>query len=464
VVRGRRTAIVAAAVALGAVAAPPAEATHRPKPHLRQIRCVPATACRSGVKVIIGDQIRFTGAGLYKGMRVFFRWPKGTLTFRMKAQGRAFVARVPTGTRPGRISVVVRDGKSRRSNVIHIKVRAPKKPPGPPPAATGGLPPVFAGGGMWIWELPKSEGGDVAAIAARAQAAGISTVFVKSSDGATNRWAQFNAVLVQNLHNYGLRACAWQYVYGSDPAGEARLGADAVTAGADCLVVDAEKEYEGRYAQAQQFMTALRAAVGPVYPVGLTSFPYVDYHPSLPYSVFLGPGGAQANLPQVYWKTIGGTVDAVSAHTVANNRIYGIAMAPLGQAYNSPAPDDVVRFRGLWAGYGSAGVSWWSWQSTAQPTWDALAAPAFPITSPDPGWPPLAKGSKGDQVVWLQQHLKSYDPALEVDGVFGSGVDSTLRRFQASKGLPVTGTADAATWQAVLQLAVQPVDWTAAKK
>jgi hypothetical protein len=460
VVRGRRTTILAAAVALGALAAPPAEATHRPKPRLQQIRCVPATACRSGVKVVIGDKIRFTGTGLYKGMRVFFRWPKGTLTFRMKTEGRAFVARVPTGTRPGRISIVVRDGKGRRSNVVHIRVRAPKKPPGPPPAATGGLPAAFAGGGMWIWELPKSEGGDVAAIAARAHAAGISTVFVKSSDGATSRWAQFNSVLVQNLHAYGLRACAWQYVYGADPAGEATLGADAVAAGADCLVIDAETEYEGRYAQAQQFMAALRAAVGPDYPLGLTSFPYVDRHSSLPYSVFLGPGGAQANLPQVYWKTIGGTVDAVSAHTVADNRIYGVPIAPLGQAYNSPAPEDVVRFRGLWAGYGSGGVSWWSWQSTAQPTWDALAEPAFPISSPDPGWPPLDKGSKGDQVAWLQQHLKSFDATVEVDGGFGSATDAALRRFQAAKGLPVTGTADAASWQALLQLPAQPVDWT----
>src|SRR3954462_8460663 len=290
VVIGRRTTIVAAALAGGAAALPAtAQATHRPKPHLTKIRCGPATAKarRSGVKVVIGGQLRFVGTGLYKGMRVSFRWPKGTLSFRMKRTGVAFVARVPAGTRAGRVSVAGRDGKGRRSNVLHIRVTAPPKRSGPPPAARGALPAAFAGGGMWIWERPKSEGGDAAAIAARAHAAGISTVFVKSSDGATSRWAQFNTVLVQNLHAYGLRACAWQYVYGSDPAGEAALGADAVAAGADCLVIDAEKEYEGRYAQAQTYMADLRAAVGPAYPVGLTSFPYVDYHPSLPYSVFL---------------------------------------------------------------------------------------------------------------------------------------------------------------------------------
>ena len=183
---------------------------------------------------------------------------------------------------------------------------------------------------MWIWELPKSEGGDVNAIAARARAAGISTVFVKSSDGPDDAWAQFNPTLVQALHAYGLHVCAWQFVYGADPLGEAAQGASAVAAGADCLVIDAESRYEGRYAQAQQYVAALRAAVGPAYPIGLTSFPYVDYHPGLPYSVFLAPGAAQVNLPQVYWKDIGGSVDAVSARTWAHNRIYGVPIAPLG--------------------------------------------------------------------------------------------------------------------------------------
>ena len=126
---------------------------------------------------------------------------------------------------------------------------------------------------MWIWELRNADGGDVAAIAARARAAGISTVFVKSSDGAANRWAQFNPELVAALKANGLRACAWQYVYGNDPLGEASLGADAIADGADCLVIDAESEYKGKYAAAQQYIAALRATVGPAYPIGLHLVP-----------------------------------------------------------------------------------------------------------------------------------------------------------------------------------------------
>ncbi len=71
-------------------------------------------------------------------------------------------------------------------------------------------------------------------------------MFVKSSDGPANRWAQFNPELVQALHANGLRVCAWQFVYGNDPLAEASLGVDAVADGADCLVIDAESAVRGQ--------------------------------------------------------------------------------------------------------------------------------------------------------------------------------------------------------------------------
>jgi hypothetical protein len=226
-------------------------------------------------------------------------------------------------------------------------------------------------------------------------------------------------------------------------------------------VIDAESEYEGRYAAAQQYLGALRAEIGPAYPLGFTSFPYVDYHPRLPYSVFLGPNGAQANLPQVYWKAIGHTVDASSAHTLAHNRIYGTAIAPLGQGYDVPPPEEVARFRAIWAGYGSGGISWWSWQATAEPAWGAIGPwPVAPIPFVDPGWPALSKGNKGDQVTWLQQHLASYDATVTVTTAFDAATDAAVRRLQAERQLPVTGTTDPETWAAALAYPLQPVDWT----
>jgi peptidoglycan hydrolase-like protein with peptidoglycan-binding domain len=466
VVRAYRTISCAAGciAALALVAPAGAQARHRP-PQLTRIRCVPPTSstCRNGIRVTIGRQLQLSGRRVYKGMRVSFRWSRGALATRLDHTRVGYVARVPAGTHAGAVKVTVSDRAGRRSNAIKITVVAPPRIGGGTVVAPGTLPDAFEGDGMWIWELSNSDGGDIAAIAERAHAAGMSTVFVKSSDGATSRWAQFSPQLVASLHANGLRACAWQFVYGNDPVGEAALGADAVAAGADCLVIDAETRYEGRYAAAQQYMAALRAAIGPDYPLGLTSFPYVDYHPRLPYSVFLGPGGAQANLPQVYWKAIGGSVDAVSGHTLAHNRIYGVPIAPLGQTYQNPPAADISRFRSLWAAYGAGGLSWWSWQATSGASWLVLTRPlsALPLPPPDPGWPALEKGNKGDEVVWLQQHLVSFDSTLAVTSTFDAATDSVLRSFQASRALPVTGTTDALTWQAVLSLPVQPVDWTA---
>ena len=287
----------------------------------------------------IGRQVQLSGKRIYKGMRVSFRWSRGALASKLDRSRVGYVVRVPAGTHAGSVSITVSDKAGRRSNIKRISVAAPPRIGGstPAPGPPGSLPKAFQGNGMWIWELDNTEGGDIAAIAARAHAAGMSTVFVKSSDGASSRWAQFNPGLVQALHANGLQVCAWQFVYGNDPQGEASLGVDAVADGADCLVIDAETQYEGKYAAAQQYVAALRASLGPAYPIGLTSFPYVDYHPRLPYSVFLAPGAAQANLPQVYWKDIGGTVDAVSAHTLAANRIYGVADRPARPDVQQPS-------------------------------------------------------------------------------------------------------------------------------
>ncbi len=450
---------------LGVVLAASLPADARSKaPRLTGLRCVPTTAaaCRHGVRVTVGRQVQLRGRGLRPGMRATFRWSRGALATKL-ARGRAgWTVRVPPGTAAGKVAVYVRDRAGRRSNTRRITVL----PAAPRPAATAArpalLPAAFAGNGMWIWYVAKSEGGNLDAIAARAKAAGITTLFIKSADrGAV--WNQFTPQLVADLHARGLRACAWQFVYGEDPAAEARAALASIARGADCFVIDAETAYEGRYASAQRYMEAVRAAVGPDYPIGFTSFPYVDYHPRLPYSVFLGPGGAQVNMPQVYWKAIGGSVDAVSAKTVAQNRIYKAPMAPIGQSYDGPRGADLVRFRAIWAGYGAGGLSWWSWQASTASDWQAHAAAApAPLASPDPGWPLLRSGARGDQVVWMQQHLASADDAVALDGTFSAATRSSLQRFQRARGLPATGETDAATWRALLAVPLRPVRWTAA--
>jgi hypothetical protein len=322
----------------------------------------------------------------------------------------------------------------------------------------------LAGRAMWIWELPSVDGGNLSSIIAGAHRYGISTLMIKSSDG-TDQWSQFNSQLVSTLHANGLRVCAWQYVYGNHPVTEAYKGAAAVHDGADCLVIDAESEYEGKYVSAQTYLTRLRTLIGAGYPLALASFPYVDFHPAFPYSVFLGPGGAQYNVPQMYWKDIGVTTDTVFAHTFAYNLVYGRPIYPLGQVYNRPPTRQVVRFRELARVYGAGGVSWWDWQEATGADWTALSRPAGPL----PGYVPykvladVGDRAKGDMVVWAQEHLISAGHPVAVSGDFGYHTLLAVQAFQAAHGLTADGIIGPQTWAALLSYAPAKITWVSGR-
>jgi hypothetical protein len=318
----------------------------------------------------------------------------------------------------------------------------------------------LAGDGMWIWYLSRSSHGNLGAIAAKAQSRGIETVLIKSGDG-THYWGQFTSSVVSGLHARGLNVCAWQFLYGRKPAKEARVGAAAVARGADCLVMDVEGQYEGRYSQASTYMSMLRSMIGADFPVALASFPYVDYHPALPFSVFLGPGGAQYNVPQLYWKEIGTTVDTGYTHTWVWNRIYKRQIDPLGQVYNNPKAGQIRRFRALAMSHGFDGVSWWSWQSAHKRQWKAISAPVAPAAAtPYPSYPFLHLGSKGDFVAWAQQLLAGGGLSVPINGYFQAPTQSAVYSFQAAHGLPQSGNLDVATWTQLLQNDPLPVRWT----
>jgi hypothetical protein len=314
---------------------------------------------------------------------------------------------------------------------------------------------------MWIWYLSRSDGGSLPAIIARAHAAGVRTLIIKSGDG-TNYWSQFSRPLVRELRGGGLHVCAWQYVYGTDPVGEADTAARAVRAGAQCLIIDAEAEYEGRYASAAAYLHELRRLVGHRYPLGLASFAYADYHPAFPYSVFLGPGGAQFDMPQMYWLEIGIDAGNVFRHTYAENRIYRRPIYPLGQTFGSPAAEEVRLFRGLAVRYGALGISWWDYAWTsADGYWAAVSGLYTPAGAPPLGYPVLREGFRSDAVLWMQEHLAREFPAQSTDGIFGPVTLSLLRAFQARHRLKVSGATDKATWQALLRLRPVTTPWTA---
>jgi len=437
-----------AAVATALCAAP---ATASARPHVSSVRCYRSCV---GKRVTPGGRVEFRGSGMGNGTRAVFpvaggkkRSAKGVWLGR----GRLKV-RVPGNARSGRVYVVTSAGQ--KSNSVKLQVAPSSGGSAPPPPTPTGT--AFDGNGMWIWHVSNSNGGDVPAMISRAQAHGVTTLFIKSSDG-TNFWSQFSPALVAALHAGGLHVCGWQYVYGDSPSTEADLGARAKTHGADCLVIDAESQYEGKYTSARTYVNRLRGKVGDNYPVGLAGFPYVDYHPAFPYSVFLGPRGAQFNVPQVYWKEIGGGVDAVMNHTYRFNRPYDRPIAPLGQLYHSPSRSDILRFRQIAAAQGASGLSWWDWEEASSASWNAIGAQlgAFGGPAPATDYAVLGRGGRGDLILWAQEHLRAAGENAPTGGQYGSSTESAVRRFQSSHGLSVNGKVDTATWKALLGYSLQ---------
>jgi Putative peptidoglycan binding domain len=313
---------------------------------------------------------------------------------------------------------------------------------------------------MWIWQVSRAHRGNLGAITRKARRHGIETVIIKGSDGR-RRWGQFNRGLVRRLKAAGLRVCAYQFLYGVHPGSEANLGIRLARAGADCLLLDAEGGYEGRYWQAQFYLRRLRRRLGPDYPLALAGFPYVHYHPAYPYSVFLGPGGAQLNVPQVYWKDIGTSVDRALDITYRFNGVYGRPILPIGQVYMNPSSRSILRFRRLAAAYGAPGVSWWSWQHSNNREWRAISTPlAFDLALRAPRYPVLKRGWRGDLVVWAQQHLLAAGIRLRVNGIFGAGMRRAVVRFQELTGLPPAGRIGPRTWQALLSRPPAGVSWS----
>jgi hypothetical protein len=442
---------------LGLVLLVPAFAQARPAPlRLAWADCWPRS-CQRAPTLTPGARMVVAALGVRGRLRVELATRRGRRTVAPQRRSRLrWIVRLPADARTGRLRL--RNGRRRSNWSRLIRVVLPRRRVVSAPASGT----AFDGAGMWIWVLARTEGGNLNAIAARARANGVSTVFLKSSDAASS-WAQFSPQNVATLRSAGLHVCAWQYVYGNNPQGEAAAGVRAVQSGAECLVIDAEAEYEGKYRQAQAYVQALRTGIGASYPLALAGFPYVDFHRSFPFSVFLGPGAAQFNLPQMYWKAIGTTVDNAYAHTWPVNRVYQRPIFPLGQLYQDPAPAEIARFRTLAAAYGASGVSWWDWQEATPRGWEAIAAPLAALGQPPPpaasAWPRLASGSRGDLVIWVQEHLVGAGATIAVDGAFGAGTAQAVRDFQSSHGLAVTGAVDAATWPALLQQPVAAPNW-----
>ena len=201
-------------------------------------------------------------------------------------------------------------------------------------------------------------------------------------------------------------------------------------------------------------MQKLRRLVGKDYPLALAGFPYTDYHPTFPYSVFLGAGGATFNAPQMYWHAIGTSVRAAFSHTYRWNRAYDRPIFPIGQTYEDPPKRELLDFRRYAREYGADGVSWWSWQETKRSEWGVVGrkhVKGVKNFEPDRSFAPLETGDAGDMVVLAQELLAAAGRQAEPSGIFDERTERAVLRFQADEGLRESGRIGDATWRRLIK-------------
>jgi hypothetical protein len=328
--------------------------------------------------------------------------------------------------------------------------------PSPGLATESSIPQPFSGTALWVTQItPQETGQELVAEVARA---GVQTLYVKAAEGSSPE-PQFSTALVSEMHSAGATVCAWTFAYGQDPLAEAAAAVAAVHDGAQCLVVDAEGQYDKLYGAAQLFVRTLRSQLGAGFPLGLASQAEVSQHPTFPYSVFLGPGGFNVVLPQMYWLDFGVSVDAAYAATMGGNSIYGRPILPVGQLHGSPMPAELRRFRALAHAYGAPGSSFFDLDVAQPEELAALRAPLPTLARRAIVAPTLHAGADGDEIVQAQELLNAAGAHLPVGGFFGAKTARAVASFQALHRLQPNGVLGPATWKALLRFHPREPSW-----
>jgi hypothetical protein len=326
-------------------------------------------------------------------------------------------------------------------------------------AAETSVPAPFTGTALWVTQIPVAQTGQQ--LAAEAAAAGVRTLYVKAAEGSSPE-AQFSAALVSEMRAAGASVCAWTFAYGQNPWGEAAAAVAAVRDGAQCLVVDAEGQYNKLYGAAQLFVRTLRAQLGAGFPIALAGEAEILRHPTFPYSVFLGPGAFNVFLPEIYWLELGVSVDAAYAATLGGDSLYGRPILPVGQLFGSPSTAEVTRFRALARAYGSPGLSFFDLDSAQPQGLAALSSPLPRLAHRAILAPTIHAGACGDEIVQAQELLNAAGAHLPVGGYFGAETGRALASFQRRHRLAPNGTLGPATWRALLRLRPREPSWTSA--
>ena len=251
------------------------------------------------------------------------------------------------------------------------------------------------GKGMWIWQPEKTEANNADAMVARAEALGLTHIYVRTGSSWDGFYAgEFLDRILPVAHTAEIRVYGWDFPRLISPADDVARGAAAVNYRTpdghhiDGFAPDIETPAEGTYADpvsATEYGDNLRNAVGPAVPL-IAVVPRPSSHTAnigFPYAEVVARFDAIA--PMVYWYNRQPDTDVVGAMT--DLRGFGKPLFPIGQAFDSgpeggrpgvPPPDELIRFFEASYDQGAEGVSFWVWQEANQQAFETIRdAPQF---------------------------------------------------------------------------------------
>jgi len=273
---------------------------------------------------------------------------------------------------------------------------------------------------IWLWTIPACEGGDLDAIVAKAKEHRVG-VMVKTSDGLATHgdWdpKHLSPDLLARLRDAGVPVRSWAYVYPTvDLAGQAEV----VLRPATDAILDAEGEWDGHAAEAQQLVSDLLARKGTRL-VGYAPLPIVSYHDGAgQYEEF---NRLDLACPQAYAGT--GGRDAIGALTWTQ-REWDRAFArcniePAVYAADQDPADlraAIAFVRAQVRSFGADGdVSVWSWQHMTDEHWaviDEFTKEDEMLSEADKTW--LEEMVEG-KVIAARDHIEARVAAQLSDGI-----------------------------------------------
>jgi hypothetical protein len=244
---------------------------------------------------------------------------------------------------------------------------------------------------MWLYQWEKSNGGRAASVVARARAAGLTHLFVRTGsthDGYTGTGV-LRALLPATART-GVHVIAWDFPELKRPARDAARLAHAAwqdrrgsAPHVSAVAPDIETPAEGTRTTAKRvryYLATLRRLL-PRDVAILTTVPWPSSHRVGRYPYGTVASRSDALLPMAYWYD--NSPREVTARSIAFLRRYGRPVQPVGQGYDGKLDVPSLRHNNLRKQVpaflatahrmGARAVSLWSWQAAPAPAWRALA-------------------------------------------------------------------------------------------